>query len=404
MSAMSDFRADVRSWLDANCPPSMRARDGEDDLFEGASLAGGSKEPIRNPEAKLWLDRCASRGFTVPMWPRAYGGAGLDLSQYMLLLEEMGRIGARPPLVGMGVSMIGPTLLEFGTEAQKQRHLPKIASGEIRWCQGYSEPGSGSDLASLQTRAEDMGDHFVINGSKIWTTLAQYGDWMFCLVRTDTKAPKHDGISFVLLPMDQAGVTVRPLTLISGNSHFCQCFFDNAVATKEDLVGQLNKGWTVGKRLLQHERSGIVQLAGQATATSDPHALAGVARVNVGSIVGGSRIADPALRSEITQYEMNERALRLTQRRTVEESEGGKTPGPATSMFKLYEANLRKQRQELLVGMRGFGGIGWEGEAFAPEALADTRTWLQSKASSIAGGSNEVQLNIIAKRVLALPD
>jgi alkylation response protein AidB-like acyl-CoA dehydrogenase len=402
MSTLQAFRSEIRAWLDGNCPRSMRSHADDGDVFDGTSLAGGSKEPVRNPEAKLWLDRCAARGFTVPMWPKAYGGAGLDLPSYMVLLEEMGRIGARPPLVGMGVSMIGPTLLEFGTEEQKLRHLPKIASGEIRWCQGYSEPGSGSDLASLQTRAEDMGDHFVINGSKIWTTLAQYGDWMFCLVRTDTKAPKHDGISFVLFPMDQPGVTVRPLTLISGNNHFCQCFFDNAIARKEDLVGQLNKGWTVGKRLLQHERSGIVQLAGQATAKSDPKALAAVARAQVGDVDG--RIAEPALRSEITQFEMNERALRLTQRRTVEESEGGRTPGPATSMFKLYEANLRKQRQELLVGMRGFGGIGWEGDAFAAEALTDTRVWLQSKASSIAGGSNEVQLNIIAKRVLGLPD
>ena len=402
MSTLQAFRSEIRAWLDGNCPRSMRSHADDGDVFDGTSLAGGSKEPVRNPEAKLWLDRCAARGFTVPMWPKAYGGAGLDLPSYMVLLEEMGRIGARPPLVGMGVSMIGPTLLEFGTEEQKLRHLPKIASGEIRWCQGYSEPGSGSDLASLQTRAEDMGDHFVINGSKIWTTLAQYGDWMFCLVRTDTKAPKHDGISFVLFPMDQPGVTVRPLTLISGNNHFCQCFFDNAIARKENLVGQLNKGWTVGKRLLQHERSGIVQLAGQATAKSDPKALAAVARAQVGDVDG--RIAEPALRSEITQFEMNERALRLTQRRTVEESEGGRTPGPATSMFKLYEANLRKQRQELLVGMRGFGGIGWEGDAFAAEALTDTRVWLQSKASSIAGGSNEVQLNIIAKRVLGLPD
>jgi alkylation response protein AidB-like acyl-CoA dehydrogenase len=402
MSTLQAFRSEIRAWLDGNCPRSMRAHADDGDVFDGTSLAGGSKEPVRNPEAKLWLDRCAARGFTVPMWPKAYGGAGLDLPSYMVLLEEMGRIGARPPLVGMGLAMIGPTLLEFGTEEQKLRHLPKIASGEIRWCQGYSEPGSGSDLASLQTRAEDMGDHFVINGSKIWTTLAQYGDWMFCLVRTDTKAPKHDGISFVLFPMDQPGVTVRPLTLISGNNHFCQCFFDNAIARKEDLVGQLNKGWTVGKRLLQHERSGIVQLAGQATAKSDPKALAAVARAQVGDVDG--RIAEPALRSEITQFEMNERALRLTQRRTVEESEGGRTPGPATSMFKLYEANLRKQRQELLVGMRGFGGIGWEGDAFAAEALTDTRVWLQSKASSIAGGSNEVQLNIIAKRVLGLPD
>ncbi len=399
MSAIQDFRAEVRTWLGEHCPPSMRTP-----MVDGETFAGGRKEPIRNPDAKLWLDRCAARGFSVPMWPRAYGGAGLNISEYMVLLDEMRRIGARTPLVGMGVSMIGPTLLEFGTEEQKLRHLPQIANGNIRWCQGYSEPGSGSDLASLQTRAEDKGDHFVINGSKIWTTLAQYGDWMFCLVRTDTKAPKHEGISFVLFPMDQPGVTVRPLTLISGNNHFCQCFFDNAVAQKQDLVGQLNKGWSVGKRLLQHERSGIVQLAGNATAasTEDAH-LAAIARDYLGADATG-RLADAAVRADIVALEMNERALRLTQRRTVEESEGGKTPGPATSMFKLYEANLRKQRMELLVNMRGFQGIGWEGESFAPAAKADARVWLQSKASSIAGGSNEVQLNIIAKRVLGLPD
>ena len=399
MSAIQDFRVEVRNWLGENCPERMRTP-----MVEGETFAGGRKEPLRNADSKLWIDRCAARGFSVPMWPKAYGGAGLNISEYMVLLDEMRRIGARTPLVGMGVSMIGPTLLEFGTEDQKLRHLPQIADGNTRWCQGYSEPGSGSDLASLQTRAEDKGDHFVINGSKIWTTLAQYGDWMFCLVRTDTKAPKHEGISFVLLPMDQPGVTVRPLTLISGNNHFCQCFFDNAVAQKRDLVGQLNKGWSVGKRLLQHERSGIVQLAANATAANaeDAH-LAAIARDHVGADAAG-RLTDAAVRSDIVTHEMNERALRLTQRRTVEESEGGKTPGPATSMFKLYEANLRKQRMELLVNIRGFQGIGWEGESFAPAAKADARVWLQSKASSIAGGSNEVQLNIIAKRVLGLPD
>ena len=399
MSAVQDFRAEVRNWLAEHCPPGMRTP-----MSEGESFSGGRKEPTRNPDSKLWLDRCAARGFSVPMWPKAYGGAGLSISEYMVLLNEMRRIGARTPLVGMGVSMIGPTLLEFGTEEQKLRHLPQIANGNIRWCQGYSEPNSGSDLASLQTRAEDKGDHFVINGSKIWTTLAQYGDWMFCLVRTDTKAPKHEGISFVLLPMDQPGVTVRPLTLISGNNHFCQCFFDDAVAQKQDLVGQVNKGWSVGKRLLQHERSGIVQLAGNATAANaDDANLAAVARGYLGADATG-RLTDAAVRSEIVAHEMNERALRLTQRRTVEESEGGKTPGPATSMFKLYEANLRKQRMELLVSVRGFQGIGWEGEHFELAAMADARVWLQSKASSIAGGSNEVQLNIIAKRVLGLPD
>jgi len=398
MTSLSDFRSEVRDWLQRNCPPSMRLPAGP-----GETVSGGRKEPIRNPDSRLWLERCAERGFTAPMWPRAYGGAGLRIDEYLVLLDEMRRLHARTPLVGMGTSMIGPTLLEFGTEAQKLRHLPKIASGEVRWCQGYSEPGSGSDLASLRTRAEDRGDHFVINGSKIWTTLAQYGDWMFLLVRTNPEAPKHEGISFLLMPMDQPGITVRPLVQISGSAHFCQCFFDNAIARKEDLVGELNRGWTVGKRLLQHERSGIESLSGAATFSLEAEeSLEAVARSSCGTVNG--RIANAGVRSRLAALSMNQRAFALTQRRTVEESEGGKTPGAATSIFKYFGANLGKERQELMVDVRGFAALGWEGETFSAGELSATRNWLGSKAASIAGGSNEVQLNIIAKRVLGLPD
>ena len=254
MGDLAEFRDEAREWLEENCPESLRG--------PGQVLAGGRKQNIENQDSLIWLERCAERGYTVPMWPTSYGGAGLSLAEFLVLLEEMRRIGARTPLAGMGTSMIGPTLLEFGTEDQKLRHLPRIASGEIRWCQGYSEPGAGSDLASLQTRAEDKGDHFVVNGGKIWTSLAHFADWMFCLVRTDPKAPKHEGISFVLFPMEQPGISVNPLPLISGVSHFCQCFFDDVIAQKDDLVGEINKGWTVGKRLLQHERSNITTLAG----------------------------------------------------------------------------------------------------------------------------------------------
>jgi alkylation response protein AidB-like acyl-CoA dehydrogenase len=351
-------------------------------------------------DQSLWLQRAAERGFTVPTWPREYGGADLSNREYVTLLEEMHAIGASAPVMGMGIMMIGPTLLEYGTDEQKTRHLPPIARGEIWWCQGYSEPGSGSDLASLRTRAEDAGDHFVINGQKIWTTAANNADWMFCLVRTNPDVPKHDGISFVLLPMDQEGVTVKPIQLISGASPFCETFFDNAIASKEDLVGSLNKGWTVGKRLLQHERSGMRALATGGNRETGRE-LYDLARDYLGTRNG--RIDDDALRTKIATHYMDAHAFKLTQRRTVEESEGS-TPGPATSIFKLYGADLARARTELQVTIMGTRGVGWETENFSADEAATTRTWLSTKARAIAGGTNEVQKNIIAKRVLGLPD
>ena len=383
------FRGEVRDWLDANCPASCRG--------PGDVPGGGTKVPMTDDQ-RTWLERCADRGFTVPTWPEEYGGAGLDKDDYMVLLEEMRALQVRAPVAGMGTAMIGPTLLEYGTDEQKARHLPRIARGEVWWCQGYSEPSSGSDLASLRTRAEDNGDHFVINGQKIWTSGANNADWIFCLVRTDPDVPKHEGISFLLFTMHQPGVTVRPIRLISGASPFCETFFDNAIAQKEDLVGRLNKGWTVAKRLLQHERSGISMLASGENRESgaELHELAE-------HYDGQDGAADPALRQTIASHYIDARAFRLTQRRTVEESEGS-TPGPATSIFKYYGANLRKQRAELQVAMMGTRGVGWEGDGFAGDELAMTRNWLGGKAGSIAGGSNEVQLNIIAKRVLGLPD
>ena len=385
------FRTEVRAWLDANCPASCRG--------PGEVPGGGTKAPMTRDQ-RLWLDRCADRGFTVPAWPEEFGGAGLSTNELVTLLEEMRALDIRAPVTGMGTMMIGPTLLEYGTHDQKARHLPRIARGEVWWCQGYSEPGSGSDLASLRTGAEDCGDHFVVNGQKIWTSGAYNADWIFCLVRTNPDAPKHEGISFLLFTMDQPGVTVRPIRLISGSSPFCETFFDNAIAQREDLVSSLNKGWTVAKRLLQHERSGIGMLASGTNRESGTE-LYDLARLFVGDDDG--RVADTNLRRSIACHYIDAEAYRLTQRRTVEESQGS-TPGPATSIFKYYGANLRKQRAELQVSMMGTRGIGWEGVGFSGTELGMTRTWLASKAGSIAGGSNEVQLNIIAKRVLGLPD
>ena len=393
MTSISDFRAQTREWLAQNCPPGARG--------PGQIPTGSTKIKIENPDVRVWLERMAERGWTAPMWPKQYGGGGLTKEEYIVLIEEMRRIDARSPLMGMGTSMIGPTLLELGTEEQKRRHIPPIARGEVGWCQGYSEPSAGSDLASLRTRAEDRGDHFVINGQKIWTSGAQYADWMFALVRTNPDVPKHDGISFVLLTMHQPGVTVKPIRLISGTSPFCETFFDNAIARKEDLVGELNKGWTVGKRLLQHERSGMSQLVGGGRVEGGPN-VSDVAKEYVGTVDG--KLADPGLRNEVIRHQMNSRVFRLTQRRTVEESSDGRTPGPATSIFKMYGTELQQERSALLVKLRGFRGIGWSGDTFDGEEVEGMRTFLGERAASIYSGSNEIQRNIIAKRVLGLPD
>ncbi len=393
MSDLTEFRAEARAWLGDNCPDGARGT--------GQIPTGSTKVKIRDPDVERWLNVMAEKGWTVPMWPEEYGGAGLSKAEYMVLIEEMRAINARSPLAGMGVWLIGPTLLDHGNEDQKARHLPKIARGEFAWCQGYSEPGAGSDLASLQTRAVLEGDQFIINGQKIWTSGAQYADWMFILVRTDPKVPKHDGISFLLLDMDQPGVEVKPIRLISGESPFCESFFTDAVAERRDLVGELNRGWTVGKRLLQHERSGITTLAGGAQRATGPKVY-DLARQYIGETDG--KIADAGYRERIIKHEMTARSLQLTQRRTIEESAEAKTPGPATSMFKYYASITNQVAQDLARDVRGTQGVGWEGDAFSSDEIEGMRNFLGGRASSIYSGSNEIQLNIIAKRVLGLPD
>jgi alkylation response protein AidB-like acyl-CoA dehydrogenase len=390
MTDLSAFRREARDWIAARCPRELH---GTEERFDG-----GRKAPLSGAY-RAWFDACCERGWTVPGWPKAYGGAGLGRAEQRILREEMANLGAPPPLGGMGVTMIGPTLLEFGSEAQKQTHLTRIARGEVRWCQGYSEPGAGSDLASLKTRAEDKGDHYLINGSKIWTSGADLADWIFCLVRTDPDAPKHDGISFVLFPMDQPGVTVRPIRLISGSSDFCECFFDNARAEKANLVDRENRGWTVAKRLLQHERSSI---SGPGGGFGPRVALNELAKRYTGTRAG--RIADTAARAEVVRFDMDARAFGLTQRRAAEENASGRTETYATSMFKYYSSELLRRRMEATIRMQGTRGVGWEGRGFTRDELESTRLWLFGKALTIAGGSSEVQLNIVAKRVLGLPD
>jgi alkylation response protein AidB-like acyl-CoA dehydrogenase len=392
------FRAEVGKWLEDNCPPSMRKPLGPDEDLNW----GGRNKKYENPEEKLWLDRMAARGFTTPTWPKEYGGGGLSNAQARVLAEEMRRLHCRPALVSFGITMLGPVLLQYGNEAQKKEHLPKIVKGEIRWCQGYSEPGAGSDLAGLQTRAEDKGDHYLVNGQKIWTSYANYADWIFCLVRTDPNAPKHEGISFLLFDMKSPGVSVAPIKLISGTSPFCQTFFQDVKVPKANLVGKVNAGWTIAKALLQHEREMIGGMGFGMGGSGGGGALEQLAKEYCGTEDG--RVADSVIRDQVAQHAMDQRCFLTTLRRSAEEAKAGQGPGAASSMFKLYGTELNKRRYELLVKVLGSQALGWEGEGFNTRELGTTREWLRSKGNSIEGGTSEVQLNIIAKRVLGLPD
>ena len=399
MTFLGNFRTETRDWLEENCPASMRTR-----MVAGEDVGGGRKRKSTNPDAYVWLERMAEKGWTAPTWPKEYGGGGLPKDEFLILLEELQRIKARPPLGGMGITMIGPTLLEYGTEDQKKRHLPSIINGDIAWCQGYSEPGAGSDLASLQTKAESQGDHYLVNGSKIWTSGAIHADWIFCLVRTDTQVPKHEGISFLLFSMDSPGVSVKPIELLNGHSPFCQTFFDDVQVPKIDLIHKENQGWRVATRLLQHERSGLASLASADTAGPLQRIKPSMPLPDLAKhYAGADVIADAVLRDEIVVNEMQKRAFNLTQARAVAESEAD-TPGAATSIFNYIEAEYVKEQLELQNRIRGTQAFGWEGDSFTSEEIGMCRLNLEAKSISIAGGSNEIQLNIIAKRVLGLPD
>jgi alkylation response protein AidB-like acyl-CoA dehydrogenase len=378
-----EFRREVRQWIQANCP---------------ADLRRGSERSSSWESYNQWLRALGSRGWAAPAWPTEYGGAGLDREGARVLRSELRAAGAPLP-DGFGLGMLGPTLLEFGTEEQKREHLPPIARHEILWCQGYSEPGAGSDLANIQTRAIRDGDEYVITGQKIWTTSAQEADWMFCLVRTDPEAPKHEGISFILFPMDQPGVAVAPLRLITGDETFAQVFFDGARARACDVIGPVNGGWTVAKRLLQHERGGM---ASRGEGDGSEEDLLTLARREVG--MRNEHLADPVLRERVAQQELDTLCFGLTMRRAAEETRSGQVTRSVASIGKYYASELYKRERELAVAVMGARGLGWSGTGFTDEEVAMTRSWLGSKAGSIYGGTSEIQLNIIAKRVLEIPE
>ncbi len=383
MQELTSFRQETCEWLEENCPPSMRKP-----ALEKDKCWGGRNFEFQSEDQKLWLDRMAERGWTVPTWPKEYGGGGLSKDEAKVLREEMVAICARAPLIGFGISMIGPAMLEFGSEALKQQHLPSILRGEIRWCQGYSEPNAGSDLAGLQARAEDHGDHFIVNGQKVWTSYADKSDWIFCLVRTDFEVKKHFGISLVLFDMETEGVTPRPIRLISGASQFCETFLENVRVEKDQVVGEINKGWTIAKYLLTHEREmigGIGNAPGQKSLGDEAIAAVGLK---------SGRLADELLRAEVAEWEVDFKCHQLTTERVNDEVA---TSGVVntSAMIKYYGTELNMRRYELLMGLQGADALQWNDASQA-------RHWLRSKGNSIEGGTSEVQLNIISKRILGL--
>jgi alkylation response protein AidB-like acyl-CoA dehydrogenase len=394
------FRAEVDGWLKANYPAELRDPNAKTDpeaIWGGRAFAGSDDPQI------VWMRRAAEKGWTAPTWPAAYGGGGLSAAEARVVEHEIARGGYRSPLTSFGLWMLGPVLLEFANEAQKKEHLPRIVRGEIRWCQGYSEPGAGSDLAGLQTRCEDKGDHWLINGQKIWTSYANRADWCFCLVRTDfTK--KHEGISFVLIDMRTPGVETSPIKLISGESPFCETFFTDVKIPKQNMVGQLNGGWTIAKRLLQYERQNISGgFGGGGGAGGAAGDLGQIAKRYVGADETGA-LADADLRGRITRNKMDFQAFGLTTARIAAEARTSNGPSAATSIIKYAAAAFAQERSELMVEAMGARGLGWEGEGFSPGEITAARGWLRSKGNSIEGGTSEVNINVVSKRVLGLPD
>jgi alkylation response protein AidB-like acyl-CoA dehydrogenase len=380
MTDLDTFRTETRAFLEANCPPEMRQPlRSEDDM-----CWGGRNWTFASDAQRRWLEVMAERGWTVPDWPKDYGGGGLSAEETRVLRQEMARIGARLPLYSFGISMLGPALLKFGTEEQKRRYLPQIARGEIRWCQGYSEPGAGSDLAGLQTKAEDRGDHWLVNGQKVWTSYADKADWIFCLVRTSSEA-KQGGISFLLFDMETPGVSTRPILLISGYSPFCETFFDDVKVPKDQLVGEVNKGWDVAKYLLGHEREMIAGMG-----------------LGSGGLLGAAvKPADPLLRAEIAAFDVDALAFEAMSERFAAMWKAGEAHPASPSMMKYAGTELNKRRNELMMAAGGSDALEWDSERSDGGHAA--RDWLRSKGNSIEGGTSEIQLNIVAKHILRLP-
>jgi acyl-CoA dehydrogenase len=384
MIDLDNFRSEINAWIEANCPPEMRRPSKSDDDV----CWGGRNFQFQSDAQRLWMQRCAEKGLTVPDWPKEYGGAGLSAAETKIFRQEMARIFARSPLSSFGIWMLGPALLKFGTEEQKLHYLPPIARGEIRWCQGYSEPGSGSDLVSLQTFGEDKGDHWIVNGQKVWTSYADKADWIFCLVRTD-KTNKYQGISFLLFDMETPGVTTKPIKLISGSSPFCETFFDNVKVPRDQIVGELNRGWDVAKYLLGHEREMISSMGGDGGTAS------------LGSGFKDALVDEPVLRAQIALFDIESLAFRAHSERFMDEWKSGQAHPAYSNLMKYLGTELNKKRHELVMAAGGSDFLEWDSERSNGGKKA--RSWLRTKGNSVEGGTSEIMLNVVAKRILDLP-
>ena len=381
---LEGFRAETRAWLEANCPSEMRG--GE--RTEEAICWGGRNWEFSSDAQRQWLDRMAAKGWTVPTWPVEYGGADLDRAHDKILTEEINRLEVPLPVQSFGIWMLGPALLAFGSHEQKLEYLPPIARGEVRWCQGYSEPGAGSDLASVQTKADSDGDHYIVNGQKVWTSYADQADCIFALVRTDREAPKHLGISFLLIDMETEGVSTKPIRLISGSSPFCETFFDDVRVPKSNVVGTEHRGWDVAKHLLTHERE---MISGGGAGLLGSRALGAVIAERDGEM-------DATTRAGALVCEVDAQAISLTLERYKDQAEAGGGVGDASAMLKYAGTELNKRRHELLMSAGGSQALEWDGTHAGLAA-----DWLRTKANSIEGGTSEVMLSIISRRILGLP-
>ena len=375
------FRDEVRSWIAESMPATMKKHAEDGANFE-------------HTEVMEWHKILYAKGWAAPGWPEEVGGTGWDVSQRAIFQEECVRANA-PSLSPFGLSMVGPLIIQYGNEEQKKRFLPAILAGEEIWCQGYSEPNAGSDLAGLQTKATDMGDHFVVNGQKVWTSYADKADWMFCLVRTDSDGKKQMGISLLLFDMKTPGVTPKPIKLISGSSPFCETFLDDVKVDKGQVVGEINHGWTIAKYLLTHERE---MIGGFGTRDAGFRSLGQYATESVGLKQG--RLANQLLRNDVIRWEVDAAVFALTAERVSDEAKAGQGVGATSAMLKYYGTELNKRRFETMMKLKGGEAIEWEGAASREGWLA--RSWLRTKGNSIEGGTSEVQLNIIAKNILGL--
>ena len=374
----AEFRNEVRNWLEANLPHALRGR---------------STRPLPG-ELMPWYHALSRKGWIAPHWPKKYGGMGATLNEQIIMTEEMAHVGA-PQLPAQGLNHIGPILMEFANEAQKAKHLPPIIEGSVIWAQGYSEPGAGSDLASLSTRAVPQGDHFVVNGQKIWTTWAHHSDWIYALVRTDPEAqPRHAGISFLLIDLHSPGIKVRPIRTIAGDDEFAEVFFDNVVVPAENLIGKLNDGWRIANALLGYER----------IATSNPQfSLMALERIRTMARASGV-IADPAFQDRLAAASINVTALSALFSHAVELANSERSPGPEASIIKIYGSELLQSLTELLIEAAGGHAAADKPIATQFGAVDVATSFLMARRVTIYGGSSEIQRNVVARRVLNLPN